>query len=169
MALIDIGPGALDRAGQINGELTYIDLANPANDTGTITSFELWFVNNATDVKVGTFSGSGTSYTSRDYETIGSVTAGSKQTFSGLDIDVVTGDFAGFYFNAGDVESNNSGGSGVYKKLGDQFGQGAQTYELYADWVISIYGTGTTITPGVGAQYINISPFGVTIFGGKTN
>lgn len=141
---IDIGPGAIDRATFI-GASTYIDKANPANDTGTIDTFEVWSQSNMTGTnKVGTFYGSGTDYTNRDGDTIGTVTVGAKRTFTGLTIDATTGDFAGIYYSAGNIELDNSGGSDVYAKLGDQFGAGEQTYALRSADAISIYGTGET-------------------------
>lgn len=142
---IDIGAGATDRASMMDlGTYTIIDKTNPANDTGTITSFELWYNTNATGVKIGTFSGSGTSYTNRDYETIGSVTSGSKQTFSGLNCDVVTGDVIGIHQTGGNIENDTSGGSGLYLKDGDQFGAGTQTFGYWVDYPLSIYGIGAT-------------------------
>ena len=146
MAAIDIGPGASDRGNSwdISG-YTIIDKTNPANDAGTLTSFELWYNSgggNAANVKIGTFSGSGTSYDDRDYETLGTVTAGSKQTFSGKDCDVTSGDFLGIYQSSAWMESEATGGSDCYYYLGDAFGGGAQTYTLVSSWIISIYGTG---------------------------
>ena len=145
MAVIDVGPGAIDRASAGSGLKTIIDLANPANDTGKIDTFEIWCAIDSTGVKMGTFYGSGTDYTSRDVETIGDVTGGSKQTFSGLDCDVSTGDYAGLYWvGTSSLELDSSGGSGFYYKAGDQFGTGQQTYTLAASYAVSIYGTGTT-------------------------
>ena len=143
--VIDIGPGAIDRATDSNINDTHIDLANPANATGTIDTFEVWAAVTMTGTnKVGTFYGSGTSYTNRDGETIGTVTAGAKRTFSGLSIDVTTGDFAGIYHSIGQIERDASGGAGFYYKNGDQFGTGTQTYALVTTQVLSIYGTGST-------------------------
>lgn len=141
---IDIGPGAVDRSNTGWAEYTVIDLANPANDTGSLDTFELWFNSTGSGVKVGTFYGSSTDYTSRDVETIGDVTSGSKQTFTGKDCSVTSGDFVGVYAAGGNIEWVELGGSGIYQKYGDQFGAGLQTYELYADDAISIYGSGET-------------------------
>lgn len=141
---IDIGPGATDRtAGKSSA--TIIDKDNSANDTGTIDTFEIW-ANVLMDEtnKVGTFYGVGTDYTNRDGESIGAVAIGAKRTFTGLSIDVTTGDFAGLYFSAGKVEYDFSGGSDIYTLAGDQFGTGEQTYALLSSDAISIYGTGET-------------------------
>lgn len=140
---IDVGPGATDRASRGYNEYTCIDLANPANATGNIDTFELWFGTDAgSNVVAGTMTGSGTSYTPHDSVAIGNVTAGSKQTFTGLTCDVSMGDYAAAFFN-GTIERSTSGGSGVYVKLHTQWAAGTQTYGLDANYAISIYGTGT--------------------------
>lgn len=144
MGAIDVGSAAENRTLASGAEFTYIDLTNPANDTGTLTSVELWCSANATGMKVGTFSGSGTDYDDRDYESIGNVTAGSKQTFSGLSCTVNSGDFIGIYFASGGIERSGSGGSGVYYVAGDKFGSGSATYALLSGDMISVYGIGAT-------------------------
>lgn len=142
---IDIGADAIGRLNNYVYGRTLIDLANPANDTGIIDTFEVWADVDLTGTnKVGTFYGSGTAYTNRDGAVIGTVTAGAKRTFTGLSIDVTAGDFAGIYYSAGFLERSTSGGSGVYYKTGNQFGAGAQTYALLGGDAISIYGTGDT-------------------------
>jgi len=149
---IDLGSAATDRASTFNALYTIVDVANPANNTGTIDSFEIWAnVDQDGTNKVGTFYGSGTDYTNRDGQAIGTVTAGAKRTFSGLDIDVSSGDFAGMYWNSGKLERDLASGSGIYYKAQDQFGTGQQTYVLRSDDAISLYGTGET------AGWTNIS------------
>jgi hypothetical protein len=151
MATIDIGPGATDRASAYgNYTRTTLDKGNPANDTGTLDTFEIFANVNCTGVKIGTFSGSGTSWNDRDYESIGNVTAGSKQTFTGKNCDVSANDLLGIFF-AGDgakLEFDLSGGSGVFYANGDLFGSGAQTYSSTADRALSIYATGATAAAG---------------------
>ena len=154
--VIAIGPGAIDRTSTSVANYTCITFANPANGTGTLDTFEIWFKATASGVKIGTLYGSDTSYTSRDSEIIGNVTAGSKQTFTGLNCDVTTGDYIGFYMAIGVMERSTTGG-GRGSKAGDQFGLGVQTYTL-ANGDYSLYGTGTeaagsiTVTTGVIAQ-----------------
>ncbi|AGG07987.1 hypothetical protein B1778_04370 [Dehalococcoides mccartyi] len=154
MGEIDIGPGATNRGTNRSALVTFVDLNNPANDTGVINSVEVWGYNNITGFKIGTFSGSGTSYNDRDYATIGSVTGGSKQTFTGLSIDVVTSDFLGCYFSDGAIERDSSGYLGVYTYSGDAFGSSSHTYTILDGDAISIYGTGATSTA-------TISPSGI--------
>ena len=140
MPLIDVGPGAIDRSSYEGYGYTLIDIDNPANETGHITSVELWFNTNATGVKVGVFYGSGASYTCRAYATIGNVTAGSKQTFA-VDIAVQAGDFLGVYFATGQIEQGTGANYGYYK-FGDQTGSGTKTYSSAASYAFSVYATG---------------------------
>jgi len=144
MGAIDVGPGATNRASTSIGGSTNILVTNPANDSGTLTSFEVWAQSNLASFKMGTFSGSGTSYDDRDYESIGAVTAGSKQTFTGLNCDVVTGDFIGAHWTTGNMEAATSGGGGMYYVLGDKFGGGSATYALGSGYELSLYATGAT-------------------------
>jgi len=150
LAAIDIGSAALDRSAYNWGGQTFIDKANPANDTGTLTSFEFWFDaarENATGVYAGTFSGSGASWNDRDYEIIGTVIKGSKQTFSGLHCDVTVNDIIGAYWDnyTGGLELSMTGGTSVGNVPGNQFGQAAKTYDFTSGYAQSVYGTGVTI------------------------
>lgn len=149
MTVIDIGPGATNRGSFKNGGVTLIDLNNSSNDTGILDTIETWFIDDANSFKCGTFYGSDTDYTSRDYEYIGNVTSGSKQTFSGLNCSVSAGDFLGqYHLEIMDrIEADASGYAGVYTKNGDQFGTGTQTYTENDGDAISIYATGATPVP----------------------
>jgi hypothetical protein len=150
MATIDVGPGATDRGSYITYGNTVVDINNPANGTGTLDTFEIFAVSgyDLTNTAIGTFSGSDTSYDDRDYETIGSVTSGSKQTFTGKNCDVSSGDFLGVYHSNGRIERDTSGYSGIYYKVGNKFNTGANTYGLYSGDAISIYATGETAAAG---------------------
>ena len=116
MAVIDIGPGATDRASTFNFKYTWIGLNNPANDSGVLDTIEVYAVNNnIKETKVGTFSQRDTNkFTNRDYESLGTVTYGSKQTFTGLNCDVVSGDYLGIFYTDGQVERDLTGFAGVY-------------------------------------------------------
>ena len=138
---IDVGPGAIDGTSTTTAGTTRIDSVNSANADGTLDTMELWAESNITGAICGTFSGSGTSYDDRDYESIGAITAGSKQTFSGLNCDVVTGDFLGLFFDSGYIE--RYAGTGYYFVSGNKFGSGSATYTWFVNYSISIYATGT--------------------------
>lgn len=117
-------------------------MGNPANRSGKITSVEMYFTGNVTGVLVGTFSGSSSTFSCRDYASIGAVSGGSKQTVA-VDIDVATDDLIGVYFEgAGGIEAKEYGtGSRCYVKAGNQMEAGAEMYYGGSE-LISLYGTG---------------------------
>ena len=145
MAAIDIGPGAIDRVSFGSSGYTYVEGGNPANATGKINTVEFWFTTKASNVEAATFFVvSGNYLSTRDSETIGSVTAGSKQTFAGLDMSVTSGDYIGLYCTAGYIEAQSSGGDGHWYVNADKI---PCTNQLFAWWeapATSIYGTGVT-------------------------
>lgn len=154
MALIDIGPGASDRNTTQASGYTWIDKENPANDTGWITEVKLWLNTTGAGVKVGTLFGAGTDLTSHDSATIGDVTAGSEQTFSGLNIAVSSGEFIGWYSTSGNIECESTGGTALLHSTaaGDHF-DGVE-FACTGPYTqnISIYGTGATVAVGGGAM-----------------
>lgn len=141
---IDIGPGATDRSSSYYNTYTFVCEENPANADGTIDTVEIWAVTALAGTKSGTFyAAGGDDFTGRDYEDIGAVSSGSKQTFAGLDIDVVTGDLLGVYKSSGLIEADKSGQPNDMRYYsGDGFGS-TQTYNTAVDAAVSIYGTGT--------------------------
>jgi len=158
---IDIGTAATDRAGGASpAGRTIIAVENPANATGYLDVFQV-FVEPTTDMtalKVGTFSGSGTDYDDRDFETIGAVANGSTQTFTGKNCDVVIGDFVGFYEPTGLMSKDNSG-SGIYVVTGDKFAAGVTTYSLTASRTLSLYATGIEPSSVVGSRIMGSNIF----------
>jgi len=148
---IDVGGGADWTNSYVGTGTTNIDKTNPANASGNIDTYQL-FVNGSgtsTDNKVGLFYlVSGTTYRTRTGYSIGAVTRGSKQTFTGLTMAVVTGDIAGWY-NPGyylNCSSSVEGdGQGRLEYAGDScdtddendFGADVNTR------VLSLYATGT--------------------------
>lgn len=179
MATIDVGPGATDRSAYQFGGYTFIDLANPANDSGTLTSVEVWaYYTIASGMKVGTFSRSGDIFTPNDYDTIGEVVSGAKRTFT-VSIAVASGDYLGFWWDDADhsgpeaIDFDPSGGSGIYYKDGDYFSAGAQTYTEIVNRIFSIYATGETSTTSIktlnGTAIADLSKWnGITIGSYKT-
>ena len=155
---IDVGSEASNRAANYSTSLTLLALENPANDTGTLDTVELWMHSDASGVKVGTFSGSSLTWNDRDYESIGNVTSGSKQTFTGLSIDVSTNDLIGLYFASGAIEMTNIGWSGMLAGSGDHFGSGDNGYLLNNGRTFSLYGTGETAS--VGARLLSLTGVG---------
>ena len=151
MAAIDVGPGATNRGSSQNSpaNYTFVDHNNPANDTGTLDTFEIWANASLSSVLMGTFYyKSGVGYYNRDYETIGNVTSGSKQTFTGKNCDVSSGDFLGFGATSGTggkIETDTSGYSSYIIDDANDFGGGvfSALTSMTGD-AISIYATGAT-------------------------
>ena len=133
-----IGADVKDRPDTTNPGSTVITLVSPSTGAGNLYQVKLYAYNAMYDVKVGTFSRSGAVFTSRDSYTIGYISSGGLKTYSGLTIEVQSGDYIGIYWSAGYLDatwtSNDS-----YLKGGDQFGQGAQTY-TYESHRISLGG-----------------------------
>jgi hypothetical protein len=147
MAVIDIGPGATNRASSANtpANYTFIDKNNPANDTGTLDTFEIYAYENMSGVKMGTFYADIPYYPNRDYESIGAVSAGSKQTFTGKNCDVVSGDYLGVGSGGGKLERDTSGYSSYIIDDIDAFGtSNFQAQSTVSGDALSIYATGAT-------------------------
>lgn len=121
---IDIGADAINRGSTFSSN-TLIALDNPIDVKGYINEIELYAAVVLYNCKVGGFSRDGDNFTCRDYETIGSVSSGSKQTFS-VDIHCEIGDYIGIYFSSGLIERDLTGYAGVYAKTGDQFEAGSK-------------------------------------------
>lgn len=138
---IDIGSGTGNYDNNNGANITYVDVANPANATGYLDVFKVWANTNLTGLKAGTFSGTPNTFAVRDYETIGSVTAGSEQTFTGKNCDVVTGDFIGSLQTAGGIEYG-TGGTNSYYSEADRFTGGSFGYNLQAGYRLALYATG---------------------------
>ena len=88
---------------------------------------------------------SGTTYKCRSSATLGSVTSGSKQTFSGLSLTVQTGDLIGIYYDTGEV-STAAGDTGflhtaINTELIDPNDQGI--YSVSTGRTLKLYGTGS--------------------------
>lgn len=146
---IDIGAGAINRSTSTSESYTYIDKINPANESGVITAVEIWAYTNLVGCIVGTFYVvSGYTLKCRDSVAIGSVTSGSKQTFSGLSLTVEVGDYIGFYATSGRVERDSSGYDGNWRLSGEYIDPGDEaTYGFLSGDAISLYGSG-----GIGGE-----------------
>ena len=155
---IDVGSLATNRSSSDSG-YTNVDMANPADYTGTITSIKIWANGDMTGLKVGTFSASGDDLTVRDTEVIpGTVLEGAERTYV-VDIDVVAGDYIGCYFTGGSIDYDSSGGSGVWYLSGDHMDASSETFtEAEAD-AQSLYGIGATAEEGGTHIFFTFSDF----------
>lgn len=145
---IDVGTAAINRASELStGGTTLILKDNPANESGTITSIEIWAATDLANCEIGIFTNvSGTNFTSRSNTTLGAVTSGSKQTFSGLSLAVQTGDYLGIYFSSGTIEMASTGGEGYWYLAGDNIpcSDTTFTYTASTTRILSLYGIGST-------------------------
>jgi len=138
---IDIGLEPVEGNDQGYANWTTVSKFNPANETGTITSVEIWAKVNLVGCKVGIFYVvSGNNLTCRDYQTIGNVTAGSKQTFE-VDLDVETGDYIGITYTSGTMSAN---GVGRWYVSGDQMTCVNKLFNSSTSASPHVYGTGAT-------------------------
>jgi len=146
---IDIGSAATDRGTSgFEDSYTIVVKENPANETGKITSIEIWAYQDMTGVEVATFYVvSGSNFSTRDSEAIpGTVTAGAKRTFT-VDLDVVAGDYIGIYWTGGHIELDTSG-EGVWFTMGDDIPADNVEFMFLHPSTVSLYGTGATVEAG---------------------
>ena len=137
---IDIGMPAIDRASYLTGPKTAVNKGNPANATGIITTVEIYAYADLTNCEVATFfEGAANKLYTRDYESIGTVTSGSKQTFA-VSLDVQTGDYLGIFYQTGSIERDLSGGDGVWNTGSDQIPCVNYEFALSTTWIASLYG-----------------------------
>lgn len=116
MTNIDVGSTATNRDSFVESGTTYIDMANPANLSGRLDQVEIWANVAMSGCKVAVFERTtGDLFKVRSWVLIGNVApAGAKQTFSGLDLAIVAGDFIGFYHTGGRLEYGTAGVGRAY-------------------------------------------------------
>lgn len=146
MGVIDIGEPAIDRA-LFTGTATLVNRGNSANDTGTIDTVKIWANVELSDCEVATFLVvSGDNLSTRDSALLGTVTSGSEQTFSGLDIDVELGNYIGIYFpEDGKIRMDNSGGDGYWRTADDSIPSTNKAFQLFSGRLFSLNGTGVSV------------------------
>jgi hypothetical protein len=139
---IDIGSPAIDRGSAHGPAYTIILKDNPANETGKITSIEIWANKDISGLIVATFYNVGGNYFSaRDSHSIGTVTAGSKKTFE-VSLNVEIGDYLGIYWTVGKMEYDYSGYGGFWRVPGDQTSCSNLEFDLLDGDTLSLYGIG---------------------------
>lgn len=143
---IDIGAGTTDwDSSTSNQGNTYIDLTNPANANGELTTMSMRAESVCSNVYGGVFSGSGTDYTERSNTgNLGNISAYAVGTFTGLTLNTAIGDFIGVYCEFGTWSMNTSSGSGVLRYAGNAMDATLHTYtSVDADGKLAFYGEGT--------------------------
>lgn len=138
---IDIGDAAVSTATNW-GQMTLINIGNPANASGKITTVEIYSTGSTDpNITVAIFYGTGSSFSVRDYQNIGVVARGAKRTFT-VDLDVQTGDYIGCYSfsSSGSAALTTSGGSGIKYVSGDVTQTGSSSFSTLSGYKISLYG-----------------------------
>lgn len=148
---LDVGSKAIVRGIAYPDSITYINKDNAASADGVISTVKIYAFANLTACKVATFYKTGANdLKCRATETIGTVTAGSEQTFSGLSLTVETGDYIGLYFTAGWIYADAAGFLDVWFLANDHcVVDDDDTYALATDNTMSLYGVGLRTAPAV--------------------
>lgn len=147
MTAIDVGSAATDRASFGSTGITYIDLTNPVEANGVISTVEV-FVYSPGPFKVGTFAYTSPGvYFCRAVVDLGSLSVG-YHSFTGLNLTAAAGDYIGSYSVSGRMEAGSVSGAGVRQGNGDNCVAG--TYfntTLSSPSEMSVYGSGDTYVP----------------------
>ena len=149
MAAIDIGDvNVVSRSYGLSAGYLHILKTNPANLSGKITQVQLYAKTgySMANVRVGTcYIVSGTNYSSRDYEDIGTVAAGAVRTFT-VDLDVEAGDVLCCTFTSGQLCYVEPGGAGIRYIFGGSIPfTNEETSNASTTGDLSFGGTGATI------------------------
>ena len=159
MSEILVGSPAID-ADSTASVLTIVNKSQPANGTGKITTVEIWANAELSNCEVAIFRVvSGNNLSTVSTHTIGTVAAGSKQSFE-VDLDVVEGDFIGMYYTAGTMERQTTLGDGWYA-AGDNIPCTNVTFTVFAGMTVSLYGKGETPVVGGGGGPASLVAAGV--------
>ena len=144
---IDIGSPVIDRGNNSIANYTYIDVNNPANGSGKITSVEIYAHSAMSSCVVATFYVvSGNNLTARDHELIGDVAVGYNQF--DININVEAEDCIGIYNTTGTIDYDVTG-DGFWYKSGDNTTCVDTTFSFLTSRMLSLYGTGTTVAAGI--------------------
>lgn len=155
MAAIDVGAEAINRARAYPNRAMGVSKVNPANDSGTLDTVTVYTSTAYSPLKVGTFLDNGSnSLTTRDSADLGTPSIG-LNTFTGLSIDVVAGDYLGFRQGEDSAKAGvdyGTGGAGYWYKVVSPWLNGTNTYDYDATALtMSVYATGETVAAGGGA------------------
>jgi hypothetical protein len=132
-----VGDPATNRASGMSDGLTVINLGNPASADFTAVTIEVYVLAQLSNCEVSSFYGSGSTWTVRDNEVLGTVATG-KQTYN-VNLTVNSGDCIGFYYTAGNLDAATSGGSGIRYKSGEYIdvNDTSTTWSLASGYVTS--------------------------------
>ena len=151
MAVTTIGQPATDRSTTKSiSSFTNILYGGAADNSGKLDYVGIRMNSNGTGVKVGTLELTAyvpVTFAGRDSVTIGNVSSGSEQIFTGLSLDVVAGDYIGIYGTGGNIECDNNANYGYYAG-GDRLDSSYDSYNQ-TNGYMSLYGRGVNFVPKV--------------------
>ena len=164
---IDIGPGASKLGLYVIGNYTCFNVENPANADGIITAMQCYFTASRTSVKMGTFYGSGSLWTNRDYESLGSCAGGSTTTFTGLNCECEAGDQIGLH--SAYYLAIKYTGQGYYRNKEDTFSAGEKSYTFASDSTVALYATGVSAATVTTQEETDVASTSMTANGNITD
>lgn len=158
---ISVG-GTLFHEGYSGAGYTYVYNYNPANATGILNTVNIdAYTTGITGLVIGvTATSDSPEFTSRDYATIGNVSAGEQQ-ITGLSIDVVINDVLMIYNSGGNWSYTGENGYSTYiYYYGNGIDGTTHTYTLYASGIrIALNATGTETAAGQPLKNVFGRPF----------
>lgn len=145
---ITIGAPAINRTFNYGAEQTWVNKEGAADGSGVIDTVKIWAQVDLANCYVGIFyTTNGNTLKCRSATLLGAVTAGSEQTFGGLTLAVVAGDYIGTRFSAGNIDRINVGFAGVWRSadiLNHCVVDDEHIYALQAGHAMSLNGIGTS-------------------------
>jgi hypothetical protein len=154
---ISVGEALTNHSTSASANQTYMvgGAISFAGSDAYLDVFNFRFAGNATGVKVGSFYFVHDTFywQMRDYESIGNVTGGSNQQFTGKNCTIVTGDRIGYYAATGALEWSTSGGSTSWSISGDKFDATHNQYTADSGGWLCVNGSGyALVAPTVTTQ-----------------
>jgi len=146
MAVIDVGPEAIERLAEAPAGYTDIAEENPANLSGTITKVQVYVAAAMTGFQVGIFHKTDTNdFECSAYAEIGGLTTGYHELEVSLAIEA--GDYIGAYWSTGYIERTNAG-DGYWWLNSDEIPCESKGFTFTANRTISLKGIGETVVVG---------------------
>lgn len=149
MAVITVGNEPINRASSTTANVTRVDMLSGATGTGKINQIEIYVATAITGgLQVALFSAVGNNLTTRSVVDLGTAAAGynlytTDSLGNPIDMDVVTGDFIGFYGNDGAVDIGATALNSQWWKTGDNIPCTNTAFSTATGRIMSILGTGT--------------------------
>lgn len=146
---IDVGAPCIDRSSGL-GDYTLVGIDNPANASGTIDYICIYALSTMSSIEVASFIDEGSNVLSTNgvvalvNSSVGENTYNAPGDFTAFNISA--GEYIGIKY-IGSIEVATSGGGGVWYKAGDNIPASSVTFSWIANYIFSLYATGTEAAP----------------------